>query len=287
MEKVNLFKSQDGEWVSNTSALEMLRKIGASDCEILVVQTGVEFGVPNLQLPRREYLGRLYEVLAELRVDTLVVPTFTFSFCNNEVFDVRKSKTSMGALAEYIRTRPNARRSLDPLLSMSVIGKQDHILDGDLGDNSLGVGSAYDRLHRTNDVKFLCFGSDFSEYFTYVHYVEKMLDVPYRFDQEFHGTIIDWDGKAYEDTHYIHTACGGVVPSAFPHFKELLVQKGMMQSVRMGDSEAVCIKERDVYSETVRQIRGNIHYFLKKPFVDEDLTKVYQYGRHGERVTHC
>lgn len=287
MEKVNLFKNRDGEWTTNTNALESLKEIGALDCEVLVVQTGVMFGTPNLQLPRREFLGRLYEVLTELNVDTLVVPTFTFSFCNHEVFDVRKSKTYMGALAEYIRTRPNARRSLDPLLSMSVIGKQVHILDGDLGKNSLGAGSAYDRLHHISDVKFLCFGSDFGEYFTYIHYVEKMLEVPYRYDQEFHGTIIDLDGKAYEDTHYIHTACGGVIPSSFPYFKELLVQKGLMQTARLGDSEAVCISEKDVYSETVRQIQDNIYYFLKKPFTHEDLTREYQYGRHGERVTHC
>lgn len=287
MEQVNMFRDRDGTWFTNTGILEALKQIGASDCSLLVVQTGVLFGPPNLQLSRREFLARLYEILIGLNVDTLVVPTFTFSFCNKEVFDIRSSKTSMGALAEYIRTRPEAKRSLDPLLSMVVIGKQNHIFDGDLGENSLGVGSGYDRLHHTDDVKFLCFGSDFSEHFTYVHYVEKMLEVPYRFDQGFQGTIIDWNGNVYEDTHYIHTACGGVIPSPFPYFKEVLMQKNMLQAVRLGDSEAVCVAEEHVYAEAVRQIEGNIHYFLKKPFTEADLVKKYVYGRNGERVTHC
>jgi len=287
MEEINLYTGSDGRWVTNCELIEKLRSIGAEECDLLVVQTGVMFGNPNLTLGRKGYLAELYGVLQELHVDTLAVPTFTYSFCNHEDYDVRRSKTCLGGLAEYIRMRPEAKRSMDPLLSMVAIGKRQNMFDGDLGHNSLGAGSAYDRIHHTKNTKFLCFGSNFSEYFTYVHYVEKMLDVPYRFDVEFSGNIIDEYGNVTADTHSIHTACGKVEPAAFPQLRDVMVKKGTMALCMAGDAELICVKETDVYTEIVHQLDKNINYFLKRPFSPQDLTHTYKYGKNGERVTHC
>lgn len=287
MEKVNLFKGTNQHWITNVGLLESLKRIGAQECDLLVVQTGVMFGTPNLKLGRKGYVAELYNVLTGLNVDTLVIPTFTFSFCNGEDYDVRKSKTCMGGLAEYIRTRPEAKRTMDPLLSMVSIGKRTDLFDGDLGRNSLGENSAFDRLHNTPNTKFLCYGSDFCEYFTYIHYVEKMLDVPYRFDMEFSGNIIDENGIVTVDTRAIHTACGGVLPAAFPQLRDTLVEKGAMKLQQAGDAEITCVSEQDVYNEIVAQLSNDINYFLEKPFEEKDLSHEYKYGKNGERVIHC
>lgn len=287
MGSVRLFKGQDNHWVTDSELLDSLAELGAAECELLVVQTGTEFGMPVPELGRKAYLSELYQVLCKLNVPTMAVPVFSYSFCNHEDYDVRNSKTHMGALAEFIRKRPEAKRSMDPLLSMVVIGEKQDIFDGDLGTNSLGAGCAFDRIHHTKNVKFLCYGSDFSNYFTYVHYVEKMLEVPYRFDMGFHGKIIDEQGNVTEDTHYIHTACGGVIPSAFPYLRDTMVEKGTMQTKKLGDTELVCVSEENVYQEIVEQLKNNINYFLAKPFTQNDLTHEYQYGKNGERVTHC
>lgn len=284
----NLFCDGDGRWFKETDILESLKQVGAGECDILVVQTGVSFGFPNTQLNRKEYMDRLYQQLLAIHVDTLVVPVFTYSFCNGENFDVKHSKTSMGALAEYIRNRPAAKRSLDPLLSMVVIGKEKNIFDGDLGNHSFGESSAYDRLHKSlKKVKFLCYGTEFSEYFTYIHYIEKQINVPYRFDMTFQGKITDWNGKTYENTHSIHTACGGVKPANFPYFQDWLITKGVMKQKKIGNTNITCVAEEDVYCESVKKLRENIYYFLQQPFTNADLTYEYQYGKNGERVTHC
>lgn len=287
MENVDLFQGHDGQWVSANELTDTLYGIGAADCELLVVQTGTEFGMPHPSLKRKDYLARLYEVLRELHVPTLAIPVFSFSFCNHEDYDVQNSKTYLSALSEYVRKRPEAKRSMDPLLSMVAIGEKQNIFDGDLGKNSLGESSAFDRIHHTEHVKFLCYGSDFSKYFTYVHYVEKMLQVPYRFDMEFRGKIIDEQGNATESTHYIHTACGGVVPSPFPYLRDTMVKEGTMEAEKIGDTELICVSEENIYREIVKQLESNIYYFLARPFTQEDLIHEYQYGKNGERVTHC
>ena len=74
-----------------------------------------------------------------------------------------------------------------------------------VSNHSLGIGSALDILHHMDDVKFLFFGAEMAECFTYVHYVEKMMDVPYRFDMPFEGNVIYPDGHVEKRKQIIHT----------------------------------------------------------------------------------
>jgi aminoglycoside 3-N-acetyltransferase len=284
---VGLFRDADGVWYGHAEVLDRLRSIGAHDCDTLFVHTEVMFGAPNRELKRTEYLDALYHILLDLGVGTLVFPAFSFSFCNREVYDVRNSRTYMGSLVEYIRTRPGVKRSLDPLLSLIVKGAREDLLGGQLGHHSLGPGSGFDRIHRSQNAKFLFFGARFGECFTYVHHVEKALDVPYRFDMPFTGTIIDYDGNAYEDTHYMHTACGGVKPANFHYFKDDLVGRRVMKAARLGDSQIACISEAEAYEEIIDKIVKDINYFLERAFTQADLRHEYTQGRNGERITHC
>ena len=172
--------------------------MGADACEILFVHTALLFGRPNRALGRKGYLQALYEVLLDLQVPTLVFPAFSYSFANHENYDVRRSRTSMGALVEYIRTRPEVCRSLDPLLSLSVAGARTDLTAGRPTGHSFGPDSGFDRLHRAGNVKFLFLGADFAEHFTYIHYIEKVLEVPYRFDMFFTGNITGHDGQTLD-----------------------------------------------------------------------------------------
>lgn len=288
MDDLRLFRNADDRWTTFGELTDTLRELGAADCDVLFVQSGVMFGAPNPELRRKEYTALLFEALRELRVGTIIVPTFTFSFCNGEAYDVSRSKSCMGALSEYIRTQDGAVRTLDPLLSMVTLGKESDLLGQALAPNSLGEGSGYDRIHRAGDrVKFLCYGSDFCEYFTYIHYVEKMLDVPYRFDMRFDGTIIAADGTQSARTQYIHTACAGVEPAAFPQLRQYLIDRGEMRAARAGEADLVCVPEPAVYGAIERKLSENINYFLARPFTAADLTHEYKYGKDGNRVTHC
>ena len=50
---------------------------------------------------------------------TLIVPTFSYSFCNNEDFDAKKTQGICGAFSEYIRLSSESIRSEDPNFSIS------------------------------------------------------------------------------------------------------------------------------------------------------------------------
>ena len=116
-----IFCDSDGNYFDQNNIVEKLHEIGAYDCEKLFIHTDVGFGVPNRALRRKGYFESLYQALLAMGVPTLLFPAFTYSFCNGEDYNVKESKTSMGALIEYIRIQPGVLRSLDPLLSFIAV----------------------------------------------------------------------------------------------------------------------------------------------------------------------
>jgi len=75
---------------------------------------------------------------------TLVVPTFTYSYFNNQVYDVENSPSTVGALGDIVRNSPGAVRSLDPNFSMAATGFDAENLMRRENPQSLGPGSIYD-----------------------------------------------------------------------------------------------------------------------------------------------
>ena len=189
-----LFYDLDGNGYTQKDIYEALLGVGASECDTLFIHSDVFFGKPAQGFKRKEYLDILNDTINNLGVKNIIVPTFTYSFCNNEVYDVVNSKTFMGAYNEFIRKKDKRFRTIDPLLSVSVPNELKPLFDN-ISNHSLGPGSALDIIHNMNNVKFLFFGAEMSECFTYVHYVEEQIGVSYRYLKDFTGKYIDSNGK--------------------------------------------------------------------------------------------
>lgn len=285
MEK--LFYDSDNTLYTVYDIKKTLKDVGADECETLFIHSDIMFGKPAEGFRKKEYISGLFSVLCELKVKNIIVPTFTYSFCNNEIYDIQNSKTSMGALNEFVRKQEGRYRTDDPLLSVSV---PDSIkgLFTKLGNHSLGAGSALDVVHNMDDVKFLFFGAEMAECFTYVHYVEKMIEVPYRFDMPFTGDVIYPDGTIKNIQQYIHTQCyGAKLPLKYTHFENEMEDKGYLLKQRFADRYIACISEKDAYREIKDHISRNINYFLEEPFVESELIHKYTYSTENGRITHC
>ena len=215
-----LFTDSSGIDYGAEDIYDTLYNIGTNDCETLFIHSDVMFGKIPAGFKREAYLSTLYEILSSLCVKNIIVPAFTYSFCNGENYDVRSSRTSMGALNEYIRKKEGRYRTLDPLLSFSV---PENLSDKfkNISEHSLGTNSGFDILHGMDGVKFLFLGARLGDCFTYVHYLEKIKDVCYRFDMPFEGDITDESGHTFHKRQYIHTACYGVKPADYYYFEDL------------------------------------------------------------------
>ena len=128
MENLVLFKSKNGD-VTKKNLIDALIEIEAQNCEYLFIHSEINFGMPNPELSKKELLGHILDCIKSLKVKNLLVPTFTFSFCNREEFDVQNTKSSMGTFAEFFRKQPDAIRSVDPLMSVAMIGEDYSVIN--------------------------------------------------------------------------------------------------------------------------------------------------------------
>jgi aminoglycoside 3-N-acetyltransferase len=121
-----------------------LRKAGISSGQTVLCHSNIGFfGIPsegnNRETADRIVLEGFLDVIG--KSGTLIVPTFTYSFCKNETFDPDLSQSTCGPWSEYVRTQSAARRSLDPLFSVAAIGKKSIELTDNMPCECFGEGS--------------------------------------------------------------------------------------------------------------------------------------------------
>ena len=211
MEEVKLFLAKDGKWVTNKSLIESLLSIEADKCDTLFIHTSLSFGQPNPQLKKKELLGELLNVIDNLGVKTVCMPTFTFSFCNGVGYDPATSSSRMGVLNEFFRKQEGVIRSVDPLMSVALKG-EDKDLVTNIGHESCGANSTYDMLRHRDNVKFLFLGPKIGECMTYMHYLEWLYGVEYRYNRTFRGNVTI-DGQTKTEEYVLFCRYNGVTPS--------------------------------------------------------------------------
>ena len=276
-----LFQTKSGSIVSDTDVVDALREVRAHEAEILFVHSEISFGTPVPALARTELLGHLHRCLLGLGVPTIVMPTFTFSFCNGVDYDVRASRSKMGALNEYFRRLPDTVRSVDPLMSCAAAGRELELVQN-IGRHSCGERSTFDLIHRAGSrAKFLFVGVEPAKCMTYTHYVEERLAVPYRYGRDFTGQVTDARGVTSRETYQLYVRYHGVTPIGDDRFQAMLLRRGLLARVPLGDNAVFCVDEPTAYRAIAETIEASPDYFITEPF---DASKVSREFRVKDMV---
>lgn len=114
-----------------------------------------------------------------LKDGTLVIPAYTDQLKNGDTFFYEKGKPTTGALSNRIFKRKDFKRSFDPLHSVFVWGKGTEEILSCKDKSTFGKDSVFHVLQQ-NNCTFLFFDVHINKSFTFVHYVEEQLKVPYR-----------------------------------------------------------------------------------------------------------
>lgn len=284
-----LLKTIKGEPLYKDSFINALRTVGACDCNVLFIHSDVMFGSMNPDLTRRELTDSLLSIFDCLNVENIIMPVFSYSFNNGKSFDIKKSRSLMGSLSEAFRRADGVYRTVDPICSFAIKGKiTEDFKNFKNTNNSLGKNSYYDFLDKQEDVKYCFFGANLADCFTYVHHVECILNVPYRFDMHFTGTITGYDGVPYCTDWSINTQCGGVkLYDKNEHFKKQLIEEKKLIWLPFASREVSCITQNNARISIIENIERDKFYFLEKPYNSADLTHEYVMKKAGKLVTHC
>lgn len=216
-------------------------------------------------LPRKnEFLSVLIDIFKELVGDegTILVPTFTYSFCRGLCFDKKHSKTSVGALGEYFRKENGVYRNDDPIFSHAIWGAKTELFKTEFRE-CFGKNSAFDIMYE-NNAKFIMLGLG-AEGFTFYMYIEQNIGVNYRYLKKFIGQIIDENGakKESEILYFVRNLDMNPIPDREKRLNFMIANQAAKKT-DFGASNIVLIDARKSFEVLSKKLKEDEKYFLKE-----------------------
>jgi len=196
-----------GSFGNDELRAELLRRLPA-DFEILMVHSSYDALLPMYKGSATDLLAVLLHVCGPER--TLVMPSFvmggrtfdTREYYSTRPFDIRRTPSEAGLLAEVFRRTPNVLRSLHPTCSVCALGPLakeltagHHVsLTGFTADSPFGAMNR----HRT---AILGLGVEYFRVLTHAHTASHQMgdEFPIQFaSASTNVTLVDYDGSRYE-----------------------------------------------------------------------------------------
>jgi aminopeptidase-like protein/aminoglycoside N3'-acetyltransferase len=213
---------------------------------------------------------------------TLVVPTYTFSFCRHEDFDVDRTPTEGGPWStsadflEFFRLQPGAVRSCDPIHSVAALGPRAANLVNEVANTCFGEDSVHQRLLRLGG-KILLLGPGWEEA-TFQHHVEEMRGVPFRYKKLFTGWITESGVRRKAGWIFnVHI----LAPNGEPEGRRLdcvMRAEGVCRSARVGKGEIAAARATDLYALLERELARDPWFTAAGPACDPVVAEAERTG---------
>jgi aminoglycoside 3-N-acetyltransferase len=164
--------------------VKILRNLGIKSNDTILVHS--DLSKINIGFSWKDKCLKFYKYLEKYFMPngTILVPTFTYSFCKTGKFNKVKSPSELGVFTEYFRKQKNHLRSNHPIFSFSIKGKLKNIISNNNSLSATGKGSVFEKLFYL-DAKILFFGVSLIKSCTFLHFVEQSVGVPYRYSKYF------------------------------------------------------------------------------------------------------
>ena len=125
---------------------------------------------------------------------TLLFPTFNWNFCKGKTYDYKKTKSNTGALSNISLTMKDFKRSINPIYSFNIYGKDKKKIIRMKHESCFGFDSPFGYLIK-NKGKNLFIDQDYKDALTFVHVAEEKVGVNYRYIKKFEGHYVDENKK--------------------------------------------------------------------------------------------
>jgi len=240
------------------------RTLGIGAGDIVMVHACLDVVEPaDADAMRAERARLLLDALRSVVGDggTILVPTYTFSFCRGEPFDVERTSTEGGPWSdtaeflELVRRSPGAVRSRDPIHSIAGIGPQAADLLVGTRATCFGPGSVFERL-RLAGAKICVIGAPLDEA-TIRHHAEELAGVPFRYRKLFTGEIRDGAGAHREGWVYsVRLRADNGYPDAAA-LERLARDRGICRVAPIGAGEMLLVEAGSWHDLVTAELRRN------------------------------
>jgi aminopeptidase-like protein/aminoglycoside N3'-acetyltransferase len=274
-----------------TDITEALHKVGLRPGDTVFVhvcleELGEAGGAASQEARYTLLLDSLREVLGT--GGTILVPTYTFSFCNQQPFDVQETPTGGGdwstsrEFLEFFRRQPGAVRSRDPVHSVAGIGPRAAELLLDVPPTCFGDGSVHERLLKAGG-KICLIGVGLYEA-SFRHYVEEKVGIPGRYKKLFTGFIRDNGATRKQGWIYnVRVLADEFYPDG-SRLEALARESGAVRVARVGKGEILGIEAGRYFKLTSEQLRRDPMFTVRGPAVEAVAAEDRRVGAKTPRV---
>ena len=194
---------------------------------------------------------------------TLLVPTYTYSFCENQDYDINNSPSTIGPFTEFFRKQKNVVRSNDPMFSVAGIGSKTNELFKKLPQTSFGKDSIYERLRKNNGK--ICMVGLKLQWATFRHHIEEMVGIPSRFIKKFSGNVIQDNKKYFQEwEYYVRHLNENCFPDG-SKLESMIRKQKLCNIVQVGRGEILVIDSKKYFEFGFEQLKKDPWITSKGP----------------------
>lgn len=200
---------------------------------------------------------------------TILVPSFTYSSTKNEDYDLHLSPSQVGLFSEHFRISEEVYRTNHPIFSVSVWGKfYEEFLAGIVND-CFGNKTFFDILFKSN-AKIITMGCSLNT-ITFVHYVEQINKVSYRYFKKFNGKIINNGNSLKVNTRYfvrnlkIKTNCN------LNKFAQIAKQERKLKTASIGRFPAYAIGTFDFFNLATNLLKKHEYSLIDEGYLSNEI----------------
>ncbi len=223
---------------------------------------------------------------------TVLVPTFNYDLRNGDAFDVRRTRSISGALAQQALEHPMFQRTGHPLHSFAVAGQGGAELLADVPFSSFDRASPFGYMHSARAVLY---GIDLplDDLLTFAHYVEEQETVPYRRSTDFWVEYTDRDGSTQRQ-RFVRYAKKAGHTNRFAPLENALLTAGALTYMEVTGARVARIDLAKAYAVIADDIKRNgarsIHTFSRELWLRDmlkNMLAIFGIRTTKERTAHA
>lgn len=251
--------SHGGREFGTDELLKTLGDLGLKSGDDVCVHSEI-FSFGTSLAGKNELLGGILDTLLRaIKGGTLLVPSFSYSLCRGEIYDVKASPCLVGMLGEYARKRADFSRNADPIFSFMINGDEGYL---NWQGECFGANCVYEKLANRGG-KILMLGLSELAGFTYWIYLERLAGVFYRYDKVFKGQMRNQSGRLSQCWAKYFVRDLDINPSINLQKRYLfMLENGLLKSVSFAGASLVLVDAAKARDVAVGKLKREPEYFL-------------------------
>ena len=204
-----------------------------------VIRLGFYFHKKGEKLDLREFLSLLVRKVGE--DGTLLLPTYNWDFCGGKTFDYKNTISKTGSLSQVALAHPAFKRTKHAFYSWAVAGKDKEYLCSLDNTDAFGKDSPFNYLYEKKG-KNIILDVSMQNSFTFVHYVEQSVGIPYRYIKNFTADYIDENGEKTKRTYSMYVRDYDLDAEVnLDPMEKFLIEKGIVTVTKVGMSRILSV----------------------------------------------